>query len=137
MQLQIGTLVKLLGTSTTYKIGSRSTGLLDQYRLVNNTNGETHPTLVTLFDITIVGNRQLYIEVLDFKIGIRKAVLTDINKDLKKFRATKKELTQYSSDEEELAAFIDSFKADKVKDVLKLLKNKEHIDLKKFLTEWV
>ena len=139
MQLRIGTLVKLFGNSIIYRVGSRITreGLLDQYNLVNNTSDEAHPTSVTLFDVTIVDNRQLYIEVLDFKIENKKAILTKINKDLKKFRIIKKELTQYSSDEEEVAAFITSFKTATGKDILKLIKNKEHIDFQKFLIEWV
>lgn len=139
MQLRIGTLVKLCDGPTIYKVTSRGvrTGVLDQYRLVNNTSGNAHPSSATLFDITIVDNRQLYLEVIDFKIAYKAAILTEINKDLKKFRAVKKELEQYSSDEEEIASLIDSFKTKNSKDLLKLISNKDHIDFTKFLTEWV
>ena len=141
MQIPIGTLVKLPDESTIFQVSDSSAnpieGLLDQYALVNNITRARYAALVTIFDMVIVDNRQLYTEVLDFKIAYRKDVLTGINKDLKKFRATKKELEAYSSDEEELGAFIETFKAAKSKDLPKLIKTKEHINFKKFLVEWV
>lgn len=139
MQIRIGTLVKLPDNSTIYRVTTRSTrtGLLDQYKLVNNTSGELHPTLVTIFGIVIVENRTLYKEVLAYKIDFKKKIVTKLNKEIKEFRLIKSNLDKFSSDEEELNEFIAIFKSEKSKSLVKLVATKEHINFKKFLTEWV
>lgn len=141
MQIPVGTSVKLSDNSTIFTVSSIAPssmgGLLEQYSLIDTTTQATYASLVTIFDLIVVDNRQLYTGVLDFKIEYKKNILTKINKDLKKFRAIKKELEVHSSDEEEVGAFIESFKTEKSKDLFKLIKSKEHINFKKFLSEWV
>lgn len=139
MHIPNGTRVKLSGNSAIHIVTSSTIreGLTTLYQLRHSVSSALHTSLVTVFDMIIIDNRQLYTAVIDFKIEKKKSVLTQINKDLKKFRTIKKELAQHASDEEELAAFISSFKTEKSKDLLKLIKNKGHIDFKKFLAEWV
>lgn len=139
MQLPIGTLIKKSNDGKIYEVTSvviPDSGVA-LYKLVDPATGQLVTPNVTLFDVIVINNRGLYKEVLEYKIDFKKKIVTKLNKEVKECKLIKSNLEAYSSDEEELNEFINVFKSEKSKALVKLIKTKEHIDFKKFLTEWV
>ena len=82
-------------------------------------------------------NRELYKEVIEYKIAFKKKVVSNLNKEIKEYKVIKDNLDTFSSDEEELNAFIEIFKSEKSKAISKLLPTKEHINFERFSLEWI
>ena len=139
MQLPIRTLVKRRDDNTIYAVVEtvEPTSGITLYKLVDVATSQRVMPNATIFELIVVDNRELYNEVLEYKIAFKKKLVTNLNKEIKEFKLIKSNLETYSSDEEELNEFINIFKSEKSKALSKLVKTKEHINFGRFLSEWV
>lgn len=138
MVIPMGTDVRIRGNDIIFTIDEKVTVTgEDKYRLIEHGNTARHSTVVSVFDLLITGNRELYKELLAYQIECKKKAVKELNNDVKIFKSSILELGKFSSDEEELNDLIDTFKTASSSALQKLLTLKEHINFKKFLDEWV
>ena len=136
--IPIDTEVKLYGNPTLFRVFNKTnTAGIDKYQLTNLSNNMPHIIDVTVTDLIIVNNRELYKKVIEQKILTKKELVKSINQDVKTYKAVLGELQKFSSDETELSDLIETFKTEEPSVIQRLLKFKEHINFSKFLGEWV
>lgn len=139
MHLPVGTLIKKRNDKIIYRVSSvvtPSSGII-LHKIVNAATDQLVTPNLTIFEMTVIDNRELYKEVIEYKIAFKKKVVAKLNKELKEYKVIKDNLDTFSSDEEELNAFIEIFKSEKSKAISKLLPTKEHINFNRFALEWV
>ena len=135
--IPIDTEVRIHGNPTLFKVFNKidTTGV-NKYQLTDLSNSMQHTVDVTVADLVIVNNRELYKKVIKQKILSKKELVKSINQDVKTHKIVLGELEKFSSDETELLDLIDKFKTEKPSIIQKILKLKEHINFSKFLGEW-
>ena len=136
--IPIDTVVKIHGNPILFKVVNKIdlTGTIT-YQLINIETRLHHDVAVPVADLVIISNRELYKRILEQKISTKKAIVKTLNTDVKAYKIVLGELEKFSSDETELLALIDTFKAEKPSVIQKIIKLKEHINFSKFLGEWV
>ena len=139
MHLPVGTLIKKKNDKMIYRVvavTTPSSGIV-LHKITNAATDQLVTPNLTIFEMIVIDNRELYKEVIEYKIDFKKKVVSNLNKQIRELKVIKDNLDAFSSDEEELNDFIEIFKSEKSKAISKLLPTKEHINFDRFALEWV